>query len=60
METFAVLNGLNHRLNKLKIPVRIYLARGFYKLGDCIFVFQKTATCAKSLDLSSIAYGIFL
>ena len=60
METFAVLNNLNHRLYKHKILLRIDLARGVYKLGDCIFVFQKTASCAKSLDLSSIAYGIFL
>lgn len=60
METFAVLNGLNHRLNKHKKLARKDLARGFYKNGDSIFVVQSTAACAKSLDLSSTASEIFL
>jgi len=59
METFAVLNFLDHRLNKHKKLVGKDLAKGFYKFGDCIFVFQKTDTCAKSLDLYSIAKEMF-
>lgn len=60
METFAFLNGLNHRLNKHKKLARKDLARGVYMFSVSVFVFQNRAICAKSLDLSSIAYEIFL
>jgi hypothetical protein len=59
MEKFAFLNSLKHRLNKHKILFRTDLAKGVYKFGDSIFVFQKTVTCAKSLDLYSIANETF-